>query len=128
MQILGKLVFFEKLKIKKNQNSPFSPLPRHFDSLAKGGELCNRNSWQQRGVFMTVATTLQWAANFHAAIFKQINQVTHQSSFQEKKLRKDFDGCVEILHEEFVFFLQIDVYLPGSSVVLAVGSDLFVSC
>jgi hypothetical protein len=56
-----------------------------------------------------------------------INQVTHQSHFQ-KKTKENFVGCVEILHEEIAFFLQIGVYLPVSTVVLAVGSELFVSC
>jgi hypothetical protein len=34
--------------------------------------------------------------------FQTIDQVTHQSYFQ--KTKENFVGCVEILHEEIVFF------------------------
>jgi hypothetical protein len=107
--------FWEKMvfcKIGKNQNSPLSPLSSHFDSLAKGGSSATRIHgsrgrflWKQREVFMAAITTLRWAARFHAAIFKQINQVTHQSYFQ--KTKENFVGCVKILHEEMVFLPSI---------------------
>jgi hypothetical protein len=40
---LGKNLFFF-CKIGKFK-TPLSPLSSHFDILAKGGELCNRNPW-----------------------------------------------------------------------------------
>jgi hypothetical protein len=58
--------------------------------------------------------------------FQTVDQVN--PSIPIPKTKENFVGCVEILHEKIVFFLQIGVYLPGSSVVLAAGSELFVSC
>jgi len=65
--------------------------------------------------FMTTTTNLQWASIFHVAIFKQINQVTHQSSFQEKKLRKILmvvlRSCMKKLYFSFklvfIFLFQV---------------------